>query len=109
MSGLENRKQYIDILRALAAIGVIFIHVSAQNWYGYVGSTNWIVFTIYEGLFRFSVPVFFMISGCLFLNSKKEKQIKALYSNSIKKLVLFLLFWALVYKVVQISRNEFSA
>ena len=64
----QNRKGYLDILRALAAVGVIVIHVSSNNWFGYIGTFNWIVFTIYEGIARISVPIFFMISGSLLLS-----------------------------------------
>lgn len=30
------RKYYIDYLRVVLMIGVIILHVSANNWYGYV-------------------------------------------------------------------------
>lgn len=104
----QTRKQYLDVLRAFATIGVIFIHVSANNWYGYIGSANWITFSIYEGLFKVSVPIFFMISGCLFLNSNKEKSVKELFSHSIFRLLIFLIFWSIVYKLVQFPQNELS-
>lgn len=105
---VQVRKQYLDVLRAFAAIGVIFIHVSANNWYGFIGSNDWISFTVYEGLFKISVPIFFMISGCLFLNSEKEKSIKEIFGHSIFRLVVFLLFWSVVYKIVEFPQNELS-
>lgn len=42
------RKYYIDYLRVVLMIGVIILHVSANNWYGYVETNRWIVFTIYS-------------------------------------------------------------
>ncbi len=106
----SGRKEYLDVLRGLAAIGVIFIHVSANNWYGYIGSGQWTIFTIYEGFFKASVLIFFEISGVLYLNSKREKTLKDLYIRSVGRLLLFLLFWALVYKMVRLpwSGGSFS-
>lgn len=94
----EERIRYIDILRGLATIGVIVIHVSANNWYGYIGSTNWIIFTIYEGMCKIAVPLFFMISGCLFLADERNMTLKYLYKSHILKMIIFLIFWSVVYK-----------
>ena len=94
-----ERKKYLDVLRALSAMAVIVIHVSANNWYGYIGSYNWIVFTIYEGFAKVAVPIFFMISGCLLLN--KEYTLRSLYSK-IAKLLFFLFFWSFIYKLIQL-------
>lgn len=98
---ITERKNYLDYLRGLAAIAVIVIHVSGNNWYGNYGSIYWLVFTAYEGVCRVAVPLFFMISGCLFLDKERNKSIKSLYTVTIKRLVVFLLFWAMVYKMVQ--------
>lgn len=108
MNNLIERKQYIDVLRTIAMIGVIFIHVSAGNWYGYIGTADWFTFTIYEGVFRVSVPIFFMISGCLFLNCAKEKSIKELYLRSIPRLIVFVILWAGFYGVIQFPQNSGS-
>ena len=106
MAGVTaERKRYIDVLRCFGAIGVIFIHVSANNWYGFIGSADWTAFTVYEGLFKLAVPLFFMISGALFLNSEREGGIRRLFAHSVLRMVIFLLFWAAVYKLVQLPEN----
>lgn len=97
-----ERKRYLDLLRGLAAIAVVFIHVAGNNWYGFWGSTSWLAFTTYIGVCKLAVPIFFMISGCLFLDDTKNKPIKKLYSSTIKRLVIFLLFWASIYKILQL-------
>lgn len=102
---VEKRKEYLDICRGMATICVVIIHVSANNWYGFIGSRDWITFTIYEGLSRVAVPIFFMISGCLFLNGSKDKSLKKLYKHSIGKLAIFLLFWSVVYKIIYFPQN----
>lgn len=99
----QNRKDYLDILRALAAVGVIVIHVSSNNWFGYIGSFNWIVFTIYEGIARISVPIFFMISGSLLLS--KIYSIKKIYLNKILRLCVFLIVWSIIYKLVNLPKD----
>ena len=99
---VTQRKDYLDYLRGLATIAVIVIHVSSQNLYGYYGSISWLIFTVYDGVCRVAVPLFFMISGCLFLDKKREKPIKSLYTVTIKRLVIFLLFWSLIYKMIYV-------
>lgn len=93
-----RRIYYIDVLRVLSTLAVIVLHIAASNWYGYIGSFNWIVFTVYSVLMRFSVPAFFMISGVLFLNEEKKMDIKRLFQHNIMRLAAFLFLWAAVYK-----------
>jgi len=97
---MTQRKDYIDYLRGLATIAVIIIHVSAQYWGGYYGSISWLIFTGYEGVCRVAVPLFFMISGSLFLDKERNRFIKSLYTVTIKRLVIFLVFWSLIYKMI---------
>ncbi len=99
MEMTKDRIVYLDYMRVLATLGVIFIHVSANNWYGNIGSADWISYTIYEGIMRFSVPLFFMISGVLFLHEGKEINVKRLYLHNILRLLVFLVFWAMVYQI----------
>lgn len=95
---MAERKQYLDVLRALSTIGVIVIHVCSSGWYGNVCSFNWIVSTVLECVSRISVPIFFMISGNLLLNSSKEYNYPVMLKK-IFRLVVFLLTWSIVYNV----------
>ncbi len=98
MEKQTSRIYYLDLLRAIATFSVIFIHVAGNNLYGDVGTPPWITFLIYSGIVKFCVPIFFMISGALFLDDRKVCNIKRLYTHNILRLVIFLLFWSLVYQ-----------
>jgi len=66
-----NKKRYIylDVLKILASIGVVFIHVSAIGWNTFPPTSfEWKVMNIYDSLFRWSVPAFMMATGALILN-----------------------------------------
>ncbi|MBR6771121.1 MAG: acyltransferase family protein [Lachnospiraceae bacterium] len=67
-----KRFYYLEVLRAGSALAVVMLHLASLNWFGYVGSFNWKVFTVVWGLMQFSVPVFFMMSGALFLQRKEK-------------------------------------
>lgn len=86
-------------MRAVAAIAVVILHVASNNWYGYIGTADWNSFTFYLGLTRFSVPLFVMISGALFLQKERQLDIKRVYCHNIGRLLLFLLFWGMVYQI----------
>lgn len=100
-----GRIRYIDELRAVATFAVVGIHVASNNWYGFVGTPDWVTFTVYAGICKFCVPVFFMISGVLFLNQKREISIKRLYAHNIGKLVAFLLSWSIVYMLFHLIES----
>lgn len=99
-----ERKQYLDVLRALAAIGVVVIHVASNNWYGYIGTPTWCSFTIYTGIARCAVPIFFMISGALFLDVNKKMTFRNMVRH-VLRLVAFLLVWAVVYQLANGQRE----
>ncbi|MCM1170957.1 MAG: acyltransferase family protein [Clostridium sp.] len=94
----REREGYLDNLRAVACISVITIHV-LSNWYhSDVGTDTWIKAVIIQGLVMFCVPIFFMISGTLFLHKKKVEN-KTLFKKYIPKLFLFYILWSCVYVV----------
>ena len=61
---------YLDYLRLVAILGVIIIYVATSlNFYRQdYASLNWQILNFWDGLSRFCVPVFIMISGAIFLN-----------------------------------------
>lgn len=101
-----KREYHLDFLRVFACFLVIVIHVSAQNWLSVaINSPEWNVFNIYDSLARCAVPLFFMLSGCLFL-SKPHISIKNLYLKNILRLVLVYFFWSLLYAMDAIGPGE---
>lgn len=93
---MEGHNIYISNLRVAATIGVILIHATT----GYlqqvpVGSFNWDYANWMNGLTRYAVPIFVMISGALLLH--KEESTLDFYRKRLLKIVPPFLFWTLVY------------
>ena len=80
---MENRKNWIDYLRVISMIAVVIIHVTSNTIETFHLSSDvpLMIYQILNGLMRFSVTTFVIISGMLFLN--KEKQIT--FQKMIKK------------------------
>lgn len=98
----KDRIIFLDILRILATIAVIFIHVAAQNWSDTdPTSYEWNVFNVYDSITRWAVPVFVMISGALFLDNSKKIDIKRLYKNNILRIITALVFWSCLYAIIE--------
>ena len=82
-----SRIYYLDILRILATIAVIGIHVSAQGWYSEpIERDTWSIFSAWDAAVRWAVPGFVMISGALFLT--REIDMKRVYSHNIRACIL---------------------
>lgn len=95
---MTNRKTYLDYLRVLASIAVIFIHVSAQGWYyADIHGVDWQIFNVWDSFSRWGVPAFAMISGALFLGRKVE--ISSIYKKYVLRLFVAFLFWGVVYYI----------
>lgn len=91
-----DRTVYFDYLRVVAILAVVFLHVSDSNWYTTdVNGLQWQTFNFFNGITRWGVPVFVMISGSLFLN--REVLLKRMYSKYILRLVISYLIWAFIY------------
>lgn len=104
------RVVYLDCIRIIATFGVIALHVFASGYYSVVGSYNWFISVIGDSLVRWSVPLFVMLSGALFLQSSKEISYTILLKKYIPRLLLAYVFWSLSYSAMRtilvFCRNE---
>lgn len=92
----KERIVYLDYLRVVSAISVIFLHVAANNWVqSFPDTLSWQVMNVYNSLNRWCVPVFLMISGALFLS--RDIDLKTLFSKYILRLAVTYLFWSAFY------------
>lgn len=109
MNSLIARDRSIDFIRYFASFLVVMLHVSAQKWgsWGGLQPTNieWIIMNFFNFFTRSSVPLFFMISGALFL-SKKELSIQRLFKNNILKLLLIYFITSFLYAIDTIITNQ---
>ncbi len=72
--GQGQRETYFDCLRIMATFAVMVLHKTAQNWYTVeAGTFEWKVFCFYDACVRWSVPIFVMISGALFIGGAPKK------------------------------------
>ena len=95
-----SRVHYLDSLRIIATIGVICIHVSSKEIYSALASYNWYLSVIFDGLVRWSVPIFVMISGTLFLNPSKQISHRDIIKKNILRLLLAYISWWIFYSVL---------
>lgn len=95
-----KRKYNYDLLRILACIMVISIHVSAKNFYKIpLESFDWNILNIFDSISRASVSLFFMISGAFFLNKKIDY--KTLYKKYILKYLILYIIYSIIYGIIE--------
>lgn len=101
---MSNSKRviYLDLLRIFAIFGVVVIHVSAIAKSYDIGSFTSNVGIIYNGFVRWSVPVFFMISGAMFLRPEKEYSFSIMIKKYIPRIAICLLVWGLIYALFDV-------
>jgi len=111
MENEKNRILYIDFLRIVSALAVVMVHSSVR----YVilepiGSSEWWAGNIYNSFSRFCVPVFFMISGLLLLDSPKSEDLKSFFNKRFKKVLIPFIVWVLIYYFIDLYwfQKEFS-
>ena len=97
---------YLEVLRLVACILVVGVHVSAFNLEQVpVESLNFKVMNGLDGLSILGVPLFVMISGALFLAPSYEVTVKKFYTRKIPRIVFLYFFWLLFYNVVNFLEN----
>ena len=90
---------FIDALRALAIFAVIILHNAADydEQLGEIPQNYWWAGTIWNGLVRFCVPMFVIISGALLLRAGTTVSIKEVFLKRLPRILIPLVFWSIVY------------
>jgi surface polysaccharide O-acyltransferase-like enzyme len=60
---------------------------------------------VYDGMVRFVVPAFIMLSGALLLDLGRPFSIKRFYSRKLLRIVVALVVWSAAYAIVETHRN----
>lgn len=94
---ITEKQIWIDHLRAVATIAVVFLHVSAPLIYkfGVIPMSWWWIANIFNSTVRCSVPLFFMVSGALLL--PKEQELSVFLKKRFLRIVYPFLFWGMIH------------
>lgn len=105
---MRARIVYFDLLRCLAILLVIVLHSVANIIVNpaFYQLPSWYLCMTVDPFDRAAVPLFFMISGALFLNHSKSGRIWAFYRHNIPKLVVPLAVWSLIYYIYNSVREN---
>ena len=106
---MKKRVLYLDFLRSIAIVGVMLIHFTGKVLAPKIGDvqSGWLLYVTLNSLGRFAVPLYFMISGCLFLDNSKAVNMKRIFSRNIAHLGCVFFFWSAIYTGLDLS-YEFS-
>lgn len=97
----QNRIYYLDLLRIIATLGVMVLHISGEGWAGYAPDTGeWMTLNVFECFVRWTVPMFVMISGTLFLNFPIKT--RDLYKTNILRIASAFVFWTVLYAIIDL-------
>ncbi|WP_313134854.1 acyltransferase [Anaerocolumna sp.] len=98
----KNRILYLDILRVLSIIGVIAIHTVAGKAQdiNVLGESGWWWANVVNSITRWAVPVFFMISGALILDSPHLDNIPHFIKSRFLKVGIPFLIWSIIYSLI---------
>lgn len=100
------RAMDIDIIKAIAILGVLVIHTTSAGYRFPVLSFDWISSVFWGSVSRAAVPLFFMCSGALLLRPEKPLTLKKLYGWNMLRVLVVLLVWGMAYKIWSLAVSE---
>lgn len=103
----KTRKVYLDVLRIIAILCVIYNHTNEKGYYLYAFDCPYILKIIYiavAAIIAVAVPIFFMVSGSLLI--PKEESIKDLYRKRVLRMVIVLVIFSIIQYGYQIIYED---
>ncbi len=97
---------YIDILKIIACISVIFVHMNSSI-NDYQPTSGWVLSLFIHTLSYWGVPIFLMITGATLLDYKKKYDIKTYYKRRVSKVVIPWIIWSAIIYVIKYQNLNF--
>lgn len=110
---------WANYARVLAVIAVVILHIATSyvtydfpnqttTWWlpPYLNRENWWLGNVFDSAMRWCVPVFIMLSGMLLL--PKDEPAIVFYRKRMSRILIPLLFWVLVYSLINYFFSEHS-
>ena len=91
---IGGRLAYADLLRCTAMLAVIVVHITGGALEASpVGTPDFMVLNVYDGLTHWCVPVFVMLSGMFLLDPKHSLPPSKLFFGHMLRLAAALAVW----------------
>lgn len=92
----KKRLIYVDTIRVFAMLLVVLAHACANDLAATPRTLKWDVVNSIVIVTEIAVPLFFMISGAMVLNSRKTYDLKYLFKHRLVRVVVPFLVWSVV-------------
>ncbi|NDV78441.1 acyltransferase [Dysgonomonas sp. 511] len=98
----KDRILFADLLRVGTIFAIMVFHITTNRWLVAFDEnpTEWHVINIFVAGLRWCVPVFFMLSGMIFLDPEYKITTKKLFSKTIPRILCALIFWSIIYRTL---------
>ncbi|WP_410509467.1 acyltransferase family protein [Methanosarcina hadiensis] len=102
-----NRYLWVDLIRITAIFAAVAIHVDnfSSSW-NQIPWMDWWAANVYNAIIRFAVPILFVLSGYLLLD--KQEDDLAFFSKRLRKVVIPLIAWSMIYMIFSNKYDVFS-
>lgn len=102
----KQRETELDILRILALLAVILVHVCGMSS-GALSETDGKILTFCSAAVTWQIPIFVMISGRFFLDPEREVTYKKII-KSIWRLVIAFVVWDVIYQIYYVLSGAYE-
>ena len=98
----KDRFFNFDILKCIAIIMVLFIHIVASELYGYgkISGNRWMMANVIDSLSRICVPIFVMVSGFFLL--RKDEDVKIFFKKRFIKIIPKFFIYSVIFFIFTI-------
>lgn len=104
----EKKHIYIEALRIFACFFVIFNHTNRNGFFLFsqtpVGSIEFWIYLFISVFCKFAVPIFFAISGVLYLN-RKEESLKKIWFKKIFRIAIALIIVSFAFYLYDVCKG----
>lgn len=104
---MKKRETELDILRLIAMMAVIWVHVGGMGTNNLPTSASdcqWLIFL--KSIMTWQIPVYVMISGRFFLDPDRQMPFSKIL-KSVGRLALAFVIWNIVYQIFYILTNSY--
>ncbi|WP_318491452.1 acyltransferase [Photobacterium leiognathi] len=96
---MREKVWYFDLLRVVAAVAVVVIHVLGpyREQLGQIPDWEWITAITFNSFSRWAVPVFIMITGALMLSDERPFEGRYYLKRRVGKVLIPFVVWSVFY------------